>query len=165
QLTCDHPERISGLLLTNAGGANISPGRLQWILAGLLAFKALFSIPWVPRVVARTHWLRTAFFAAGVNNRQTFSEPLAAEILPYMASPGFMQSLEAAAVALNHVRPEDVTCPSLVVWGAKDRILPVSTSHVLVSKIPDARLVLLEAVGHCPMIEAPDQFSRLLGDF
>ena len=165
QLACDHPERISGLMLTNAGGANISPGRLRWILTVLRLFNAIFSIPWVPRVVARTHWLRSIFFAAGVNNRRTFSEPLAAEILPYMASPGFMQSLEAAAVAVNHVRPQDVTCPGLVVWGTKDRILPLSTSYSLVAKIPDARLVLLEAVGHCPMIEAPDRFSQLLADF
>jgi hypothetical protein len=56
-------------------------------------------------------------------------------------------------------------CPSLVVWGSRDRILPVSTAHSLVSKIPDARLVVLDAVGHCPMVEAPDQFSQLLADF
>jgi pimeloyl-ACP methyl ester carboxylesterase len=165
QLACDHPERVSGLTLTNAGGANISPGRLRWILAALRVFNAIFSIPWVPRVVARTYWLRTVLFAAGVNNRRTFSEPLAAEILPRMAAPGFMQSLEAAAVAVNHVRPQDVTCPCLLVWGTKDRILPLSTAHSLVAKIPDARLVLLESVGHCPMIEVPDQFSRLLADF
>src|ERR1700739_740579 len=76
QLTCDHPERISGLLLTNAGGANISPGRLRWILTVLRVFNAIFSIPWVPRVVARTRWLRAALFCAGVNDRRTFSEPL-----------------------------------------------------------------------------------------
>jgi pimeloyl-ACP methyl ester carboxylesterase len=165
QLACDHPQRVSGLLLTNAGGANISPGRLRWILTALRVFNAVFSIPWVPRVVARTRWLRALLFAAGVNDRRTFSKPLATEILPRMAAPGFMQSLEAAGVAVNHVRPQDVTCPCLVVWGAKDRILPLSTSHSLVAKIPDARLVLLESVGHCPMIEVPDQFSQLLADF
>jgi hypothetical protein len=55
--------------------------------------------------------------------------------------------------------------PSLVVWGARDRILPVSTGKSLASQIPDARLVLLEAVGHCPMFEASGQFSALLTDF
>jgi pimeloyl-ACP methyl ester carboxylesterase len=33
QVACDHPARVSGLLLTNAGGANIGPERLRWILA------------------------------------------------------------------------------------------------------------------------------------
>jgi pimeloyl-ACP methyl ester carboxylesterase len=165
QLACDHPERVSGLLLTNAGGANISPGRLQWILAALRLFNHIFSVPWVPRVVARTRWLRAVLFAAGVHNWRAISEQLAVEIFPRMAAPGFVQSLEAAAVAVNHVRPQDVTCPSLVAWGTRDRILPLSTGHSLRSKIPDARLVALEAVGHCPMIEAPDRFSQLLADF
>lgn len=165
QLACDHPERVSGLMLTDAGGANISPDRLRWILAGLRLGHAIFSVPWVPRVVANTRWLRTVLFAPGIHNRQSLSEHLAVEILPRMAAPGFVQSLEAGAALLNHVRPEDVACPSLVVWGARDRILPLSTGHSLISKIPDARLVVLEGVGHCPMLEAPDRFSQLLADF
>ena len=165
QVACDHPERVSGLLLTNAGGANVSPGRLRWILAVLRLFHAFFSIPWVQRVVAKTRWLRAVLFSAGVYHRRTLSEPLALEILPRMAAPGFTRSLEAAAAAVNRVTPQAVTCPSLVVWGTHDRILPVSTGHELVSKIPDARLVLLEAVRHSPMIEVPDQFSQLLADF
>jgi pimeloyl-ACP methyl ester carboxylesterase len=165
QLACDYPERVSGLVLVDAGGANLSPGRLQGILAFLRLFNAAFSIPWVPRVVARNRWLRAVMFSAGVHDRQTLSRHLAMEILPRMAAPGFLQSLEAAAIAVNQVRPEDVMPPSLVVWGARDRILPVSTGKSLASQIPDARLVLLEAVGHCPMFEASGQFSALLTDF
>jgi pimeloyl-ACP methyl ester carboxylesterase len=165
RLACDHPGRVSGLLLTNAGGANISPGRLRWILAVLRMFNAIFSVPWVPRVVAETHWLRAVLFAAAVHDSRTLSKPLALEILPRMAAPGFMQSLEAAAAAVNHVTPQSVTCPSLVVWGTNDRILPLSTGHSLAAQIPDARLVPLERVGHCPMVEASTQFNQLLADF
>jgi pimeloyl-ACP methyl ester carboxylesterase len=165
RLASEHPGRVTGLLLADAGGANISPGRLQYILAFLRLFNAIFSIPWIPRVVARTRWLRAVMFSAGVHDWRAFSKPLATEILPRMAAPGFMQSLEAAAIAVNRVRPHDVMCPSLVVWGTRDRILPVSTAESLVAQIPDARLVLLDAVGHCPMIEASDQFGRLVDDF
>jgi pimeloyl-ACP methyl ester carboxylesterase len=165
QVACDHPARVSGLLLTDAGGANVSPERLQWILALLRLFNAIFSVPWVPRVVAKTRWLRAPLFTAAVHDWRTLSEPLALQILPRMSAPGFMQSLKAAAVAVNHATPQAVTSPCLVVWGTRDRILPLSTGHSLVSKIPDARLVPLEAVGHCPMIEAPDQFNELLADF
>jgi pimeloyl-ACP methyl ester carboxylesterase len=165
QVASDFPRRVSGLLLVDAGGANISPDRLRWILAVLRIFNALFSIPWVPRVVAQTPPLRALFFAAGVHKWRTLSEPLARAILPRMAAPGFVQSLEAAAAAVNHVRPQDITCPCLVVWGARDRILPASTGRTLASKIPDGPFVALEAVGHCPMIETPDQFAGLLTDF
>ena len=41
----------------------------------------------------------------------------------------------------------------------------MSTGRVLASKIPDARFVPLENVGHCVMVEAADEFSQLLIDF
>jgi pimeloyl-ACP methyl ester carboxylesterase len=165
QVACDHPARVSGLLLSDAGGANIRPGRLQGILAVLRLFNAIFSVPWIPRVVAKTGSLRAIFFSAAVHESRTLSKSLATEILPRMAAPGFVQSLEAAAAAVNHVTPQSVTCPSLVVWGTNDRILPLSTGHSLVEKIPDARLVPIERAGHCPMVEASSQFNRLLADF
>jgi len=165
RLACDHPERISGLLMTNAGGANIGPRRLKWILAVLRLFNAVFSIPWVPRVVARNRLLRSILFAAGIHDRRTLTEPLASAILPGMSAPGFQQSLEAAAVAVNQVTPQTVTRPCLIVWGMKDRILPPSAGHELLSQFPDASLVPLEGVGHCPMIEAPERFNELLAAF
>ncbi|MUL65972.1 hypothetical protein BOO86_15960 [Mycobacterium sp. CBMA 234] len=165
QLACDHPERVSGLLMTNAGGANITPGRLKWILVVLRLFNAVFSVPWVPRVVARNRLLRSILFSAGIYDRRTLTEPLASEILPEMAAPGFQQSLEAAAIAVNHVTPQLVTQPCLIVWGMKDRILPPMAGYELLSQIPDARLVPVHNVGHCPMIEVPARFNELLAHF
>jgi pimeloyl-ACP methyl ester carboxylesterase len=165
QVACGHPDRVAGLMLIDAGGANISAARLALIVTGLRAFSRIFAIPWVPRVVARKRYLRSAFMALALHDPRTLSTSLALEILPRMAAPGFVQSLRAAAAAVNHVTPQSVTCPSLIVWGARDRILPVSTGHVLASKIPDARFVPLENVGHCVMVEAADQFSQLLIDF
>jgi pimeloyl-ACP methyl ester carboxylesterase len=165
QLTCDHPGRITGLMLTNAGGANIGPERLRWILAVLRLSNVVLSIPWVPVVTARFGWLRSIMFAAGVRDRRTFTEPLAAEILPSMSSPGFVRSLQAAAEAVNHVTPQSVTCPCLIVWGTQDQLLPMSAGHELLAQIPDARFVPLEGVGHCPMVEVPEQFNALLADF
>jgi pimeloyl-ACP methyl ester carboxylesterase len=165
QVACNHPERVSGLVLTNAGGANISAWRLRSIVAGLRIFALVFAIPWVPRVVARSRLLRSALLAAAVHDRRSLSSTLAVEIIPRMAAPGFMQSLEAAALAVNQVTPHLVACPALIVWGTRDKILPVSAGHCLASTIPDARFVPLENVGHCPMIEAPDRFSQLLAEF
>lgn len=165
EVACEHPARVAGLNLTDAGGANLGPRRLQGILALLRLFNAVFSIAWIPRLVARYSWLRTVMFAVGVHDGRSLSRSLAMEIFPRMAGPGFIQTLEAAAVAVNRVRPESVTCPSLIVWGAQDRILPVSTAKTLASKLPDARMVLLDGVGHCPMVEASDRYAELLVDF
>jgi pimeloyl-ACP methyl ester carboxylesterase len=165
QVACDHPHRVAGLMLIDAGGANISAARLALIVTGLRAFSRIFAIPWVPRVVARKRYLRSSLMALALHDPRTLSTSLAMEILPRMAAPGFAQSLRAAATAVNHVTPQAVTCPSLIVWGARDRILPVSTGRVLASKIPNARFVPFDNVGHCVMVEAADQFSQLLIDF
>src|ERR1700757_673661 len=60
QVACDHPDRVSGLMLIDAGGANISARRLALIVTGLRVFSLIFAIPWVPRVVARARYLRSA---------------------------------------------------------------------------------------------------------
>jgi pimeloyl-ACP methyl ester carboxylesterase len=165
QVASEHPARVSGLLLVNAGGANIGAQRLRLIVAGFRVFDAVFSISVIPRLIATRQWLRSALFAAAVHDRRSLSTPLAVEIIPRMAAPGFMQSLQAAASAVNHVRPETITCPCVVVWGSRDRILPLATGHSLAARIPGARLVPLEEVGHCPMVEAPDRFTAVLAGF
>ena len=38
QVACDHPDRVAGLMLIDAGGANISARRLALIVTGLRAF-------------------------------------------------------------------------------------------------------------------------------
>jgi pimeloyl-ACP methyl ester carboxylesterase len=60
-------------------------------------------------------------------------------------------------VALRAVR-----APTLVVWGADDRLLPATLGAVFASEIPDARLVILERCAHIPMLEAPEALNGAL---
>ncbi len=57
---------------------------------------------------------------------------------------------------------ERVTVPTLIVWGAKDSIAPIRIGKLLSAKIPNARLKVIPNVGHCPMLEQPEQFNRLI---
>lgn len=57
-----------------------------------------------------------------------------------------------------------VQAPALVVWGANDRLLPVSLGEQFRNLIPDCRLVVLPKCGHIPMLECPDALhEHLLG--
>ncbi len=49
----------------------------------------------------------------------------------------------------------DVTMPTLIIWGRHDRLIDVSCTEVMAAAIPDNRVVILEDVGHVPMIESP----------
>lgn len=57
-----------------------------------------------------------------------------------------------------------VRAPSLVVWGAEDRLLPPWLAEEFRTLIPDCRLVVLPKCGHIPMLECPDTLhEHLLG--
>ncbi len=54
----------------------------------------------------------------------------------------------------------EVAMPTLVIWGRHDRLIDVSCAEVMADAIPDNRVVILEDVGHVPMIESPGETAR-----
>ncbi len=55
----------------------------------------------------------------------------------------------------------EVACPTLIVHGARDRIIPVQASRTLHRQIPGSDLVVLPRSGHCPQLDDPDEVVRL----
>jgi pimeloyl-ACP methyl ester carboxylesterase len=55
-----------------------------------------------------------------------------------------------------------IMCPTIVVHGARDRIIPVDVSRRLHQQIPGSRLVVLPRSGHCPQLDDPDAVVRLI---
>jgi pimeloyl-ACP methyl ester carboxylesterase len=56
----------------------------------------------------------------------------------------------------------ETAAPTTVIWGASDTVAPLRTGRLLAARMPDARLKVIEGVGHTPMLESPDAFNRLL---
>jgi pimeloyl-ACP methyl ester carboxylesterase len=50
--------------------------------------------------------------------------------------------------------------PALVVWGDDDRIMPPAYAALWRERLPDARLVMVEACGHLPHVEQADLVAR-----
>ena len=55
-----------------------------------------------------------------------------------------------------------VRCPTLLVHGSLDRLIPLAAARELARRRPDWDLVVLEGVGHVPMLETPGLFMRTL---
>jgi len=55
-----------------------------------------------------------------------------------------------------------VTTPTLVVWGAEDRIVPQSCGERYARSLPQARLEILEGAGHCVEMERPAELVQLI---
>jgi pimeloyl-ACP methyl ester carboxylesterase len=58
-----------------------------------------------------------------------------------------------------------IQAPTLIVHGARDRLVPVAAVQDLVRRRPDWRLEILEGVGHVPMLETPDRFLQVTHQF
>lgn len=55
--------------------------------------------------------------------------------------------------------------PSMVVWGDKDPVIPVSHAYAAHDAMPASRLEIFEGCGHFPHFEDPVAFAELLLDF
>jgi pimeloyl-ACP methyl ester carboxylesterase len=58
-----------------------------------------------------------------------------------------------------------VTAPTLLVWGERDRLVPLAAGRVWEALLPRARLVVLPGVGHVPMAEAPEALVAAVAAF
>ena len=69
---------------------------------------------------------------------------------PYMHSP-----------SLIHLLPR-VEVPTLVVWGEKDRIVPLSAGKRIAEAMPSAHMEVIAGSGHLPHIDKPQEVIPLL---
>jgi len=52
-----------------------------------------------------------------------------------------------------------IFAPTLIVWGARDSLIPRADQDTMAAEISDARLVIYADVGHLPVIEAPERVA------
>lgn len=51
-----------------------------------------------------------------------------------------------------------ISAPTLVVHGAQDGLIPAAYATEMATRIPGAKLTVLEGTGHLPMLECEDEF-------
>jgi len=72
---------------------------------------------------------------------------------PYMYNPQLPRWLARIAV------------PTLVLWGASDRVVRPDYGRAYAGLIPGARFELIQEAGHHPEIEQPEAFADLVAGF
>jgi pimeloyl-ACP methyl ester carboxylesterase len=58
-----------------------------------------------------------------------------------------------------------ISVPTLVLWGASDRIVTPAYGQAYAGLIPGARFELIELAGHHPELEQPRAFVDVVVDF
>ncbi len=62
-------------------------------------------------------------------------------------------------------RLSEIACPTLIVWGDRDRLISVRDADVFAELIPNSRKVVFGDTGHMSMLERPEAFNALLEEF
>jgi pimeloyl-ACP methyl ester carboxylesterase len=58
-----------------------------------------------------------------------------------------------------------VDMPSLIVWGSRDRVIPVAHAQQTHRAMPGSRLEIFKGAGHFPHLHDPDRFAALVCEF
>ena len=171
ELAIRFPQRVERLVLVSAAGlsthnepraARAAPTlrRLERILTGTAAWVASKS----DTVTSRPR-LREATMSLVVLHPSRLPGPLAAEQVRGAGKPGFFPALQAVLDYDVRERLAEIACPTLIVWGERDRLINVRDADVFAELIPDSRKVIFEDTGHMAMLERPQAFNALLEQF
>jgi pimeloyl-ACP methyl ester carboxylesterase len=164
------PPRVERLVLVSAAGITIEHQRNEPVM-GVLYRTERISKFLVTALAARADELagrprlRRALLAFVAAHPDRLPGPLVAEQLRGTGKPGFLPALDALTGYPIRERLPEIAAPTLIVWGAEDRLVPLRDADVFEELIPDSRKVVFDETGHVAMLERPGRFNRLLLDF
>ena len=149
-LAVHHPRRIDRLVLSSTFRAGIAPSSiapevfatLARLRAGLPASAGEIARYFFTEDYLAAHPQAAAIFAG--NRRDAGQKQRRAAIL---SSP--------IAVDLGAI-----VCPTLVLAGAEDRLIPPAHTLALADALPDARTAIIAGVGHVSAIQDPASVAR-----
>ncbi len=166
EIAISYQQRVERLVLAAAAGISVTNAfRRPTVTAARASTAAgIFRLTKHREVVARPR-LRHIALAPVVRHPTRLKADLTYEVMQALGKPGYVPALDALLVYDFRDRLEEIRCPTLLVWGEKDMLVPVADADEFERRIPNARKVVLEDTGHAPMIERPRAFNRELLEF
>lgn len=173
ELAVRNPEIVVGLALIDAAG--IVPTRTERLkvvnMMRTAGRMAPLGVRFKDRVINSPKNRKRAFGFI-VAHADQLPPDLATVLMPERTSPVFAKVINEAVKSWSQdwcdlVAKLDI--PSLVVWGAVDKQLPLRHAHLWHRMLVDSELVIVPNAGHMPMLESPrvvnDAIRRLLQRF
>jgi pimeloyl-ACP methyl ester carboxylesterase len=159
------PARVAALVLVDAVGYPFTPESvpLAFQLARYPALRPLIAYL-LPRRVIRAS-LHNVY---GDPNR--VDEALVDRYYELALRDGNRRAL---GLRFAHVMPTHeragriatITQPTLILWGGRDRLIPLESGHRFARDIAGSRLVVFDALGHVPHEESPLESVAMVKDF
>jgi len=158
------PDRVERLVLVSAAGLSIDQIRTerQHGIRHRAENAAFFYLGWMASrtdAVTRRRRTREWLLLLVAAHPSQLSPQLVLELVKGSGKPGFMPALDAMLHYPLRDRLAELACPTFIVWGDKDRLVPVKDADEFERLIDDSRKVVYEDTGHTPMFERPARFN------
>jgi len=156
-----HPDRVAKLVLVSPDGFvshGVEYGKPQ-------AVPALMQV--LPYTLPRS--MLRANLAVAYADQGRLTDATVQRTYDMMVAPGVRSAIVARMRQL--VLPDPVpllrrlAMPTLLLWGDKDGMIPVSNAQDYLAALPNASLVVVPGIGHVPQEEAPQETITPLRDF
>ena len=162
ELAIRQPDRVERLVLVAAAGISVAQAsRATSRLARLVLAGGSANPEHVRRLLRRPGYLKFAFGMV-MRHPTRLKGDLLLEQINGVGKPGFDTALEALLSYDFRDRLPEIACPTLVVQGTEDVLVPLGDAREFERRIPDATSLILEDTGHVPMLERPVTFNRAL---
>lgn len=140
-----HPESISKLILVNASAVRQPRRKIIFIKKTADILK-----PFLPKKIRililkilgydKTDYAQIESFEL----KETFKNVIKADLKPHF-----------------HL----IKTPTLVIWGEKDAVTPLSEGKIIAENIPGAKFAVVKNAGHFLFLEKPEEFIKLIKEF
>lgn len=158
------PDRVGQVALVSPLAATLPLPGLPFRLLGLPAFEPLFRVTAGNAAFARRALSLMAYRRRPVDDEVIHGFAPLERPGSLLAATGIAGTLWATSASVE-ARLGALTRPALVVWGARDGVLPLPYGRRAVGLMPGARLEVFDDCGHCAHEEDPARFHALLEAF
>ena len=156
-----HPDRVAKLVLVSPdgfAGPGVEYGKPQKVSA------LMHLLPYtMPRSMLRAN------LAIAYADQTRLTDATVQRTYDMMLASGVRSAIVArmGQVVLPDPVPllRRLNMPTLLLWGDKDGMIPVSNAQDYLAALPNATLVVLPGIGHVPQEEAPQETIIPLRDF
>lgn len=171
QMAYQHPERVERLVLVGSGGLGqeVSPVLRLLTLPGAEFLMPIIFTSYSREIgnkismLLRRRGLRAP--AAEESWRAYVSLTEAENRTAFVKTLRSVVDMGGQSVSAHDRLYLSAHMPTLIVWGTRDQIIPVSHAYDAHEAMPGSRLEIFDESGHFVHSEEPDRFIRVLRDF
>ncbi len=154
-----HPELFSGMILTSTRAAADSPEGKAGREVGIKTVHE----HGVPNIV-------DGMLPRAVSPVTQVTKPNLMETIREIMLETSANGVSGALLGMRD-RPDStpmlpqITCPTLIIQGSDDQLIPVKEAEAMAGRIANSSLVVIPQAGHLPNLEQPEMFNQAVRDF